>query len=247
MKKMTDEQRAKMEAFAKQMGHPLLKGSVAGESAAEKQRMVRETAKAQEAARIMRYAQEAARARTMVSQAAEKAEAQDAADGIRKTKPNKYENMFMIDLMILRNTLGVRREKVRARLTQVNPYAWRDLQLLYSLVCRIQDQLIRTMPDSRDEYYRVLAEHGQYHLEIEGPLRPTRQVLIGDRNLGALCDAAMESECLTCLRTGNEIDRCLIRRALLEVAPPAEVIENGIGCEYREVPGQLIRGEMVTV
>lgn len=52
---------------------------------------------------------------------------------IRKTKPNKAENSFMQDLMILKNSLAVRSPAVRDRLRQVNKYAWRDLRLL----CRI--------------------------------------------------------------------------------------------------------------
>ncbi|MBR3008859.1 MAG: hypothetical protein IKH70_09705, partial [Stomatobaculum sp.] len=70
---------------------------------------------------------------------------------------------------------------------------------------------------------------------------------ISDKNLGAILDAVLENECLMCVKDGKEIDQCLIRRALLEVGPPTEIIENGIGCEYRNVPGQLIRGEIVTV
>lgn len=170
-----------------------------------------------------------------------------AKAGPEKKKPNKNENAFMMDMMILRNSLAKRREAVKDRLKQVNPNAWRDLQLMYSLVCRIQKQLLSTMPKSREEYYDVIAQHGRYHLEIEGPIHAERTVLISDKNLGAILDAVLENECLMCVKDGKEIDQCLIRRALLEVGPPTEIIEDGIGCEYRNVPGQLIRGEIVTV
>ena len=63
-----------------------------------------------------------------------------------KTAPNKYENQFMMDLMILKNALAVRAEKVRGRLGMVNPNAWRDLRLLITLVDRIQRELMETMP-----------------------------------------------------------------------------------------------------
>ena len=164
-----------------------------------------------------------------------------------KKKPNKFENAFMMDMMILRNSLAVRREAVRERLSEVNPHAWRDLQLLYSLVCRIQEQLVETMPESRQDYYDTLARHGRYHLEIQGPIHSERTVLISDKHLGAILDAVIENECMMCLKDGKEINKCKIREALLEVGPPTEIIEDGIGCEYRDVPGQLIRGEIVTV
>ena len=215
---MTDQE--KFEAFARKMGHTRPAGGPVA-------------AAAPGAAKSQQNAENAA-----------KTEAE-----MRKKLPNKYENAFMMDMMILRNSLATRREKVRERLQEVNPNGWRDLQLMYSLVCRIQEQLMETMPESRQEYYATLARYGKYHLEMEGPLRPERHVLIGDKNLGAILDAVLENECVMCLKDGKEIEACLIRKALLEVGPPTEVLEgkNMIGCEYREVPGQLIRGEMVTV
>lgn len=169
---------------------------------------------------------------------------------IEKTKPNKYENAFMIDLMILKNSIAVRGAKCKDRLKKVNKYAWRDLRLLETLVSKIQTQLISTMPDSRWEYYDTIAKFGRYHLDIEGgPMKPERVVLISDKRLGAILDVAIEHECLTCLRDGREIENCPLRQTLLEVAPPTEILDEKalVGCEYRDVAGQLIRGEMVVV
>lgn len=166
-----------------------------------------------------------------------------------KTAPNKYENQFMMDLMILKNALAVRADKVRGRLGMVNPNAWRDLRLLITLVDRIQRELMETMPASRDEYYAALARSGRYHLDIEGPIRQGRMLLITDLRLARLCEAVMESECVMCLRTGREIEKCPIRDALMEVAPPSEVQEEGAvyRCEYAGAAGQLVNGKEVTI
>ena len=164
---------------------------------------------------------------------------------IEKTKPNKAENFFMMDLMILKNSLAVRMDAVKDRLKKVNRYGWRDLRLLFSLVDRIQSQLVQTMPESRLDYYAALARSGRYHLDIEGPVRQGRMVLISDIHLAQLCEAVMESECLMCLKTGNEVERCPIRQALLEVAPPTDII--GYSCEYADAAGSLVRGEEVRI
>ena len=164
---------------------------------------------------------------------------------ITRTKPNKAENFFAMDLMILKNSLAVRSTAVRDRLKKVNKYAWRDLRLLISLVNRIQDQLMQTMPESRMEYYAALARNGRYHLDIEGPIRQGRMLLITDIHLAQLSEAVMENECIMCLRTGKEIERCPYRQALLEVAPPTEILEDK--CEYAHAAGQLINGEDVTI
>ena len=168
-----------------------------------------------------------------------------AAPEILKTKPNKAENNFMLDLMILKNSLAVRSEAVRDRLQRVNPHAWRDLRLLQSLVGRIQNELIQTMPDSRLEYYCSLARYGRYHLDVEGPLRQGRMVLISDINLAYLCELVMENECIMCLKDGKEVQHCPVRKALLEVAPPTEVLD--FGCEYASAAGQLVNGKEVTI
>lgn len=164
---------------------------------------------------------------------------------IAKTKPNKAENFFMMDLMILKNSLAVRSSAVKDRLKKVNKYAWRDLRLLISLVNRIQDQLMQTMPESRMEYYSALARNGRYHLDIEGPIRQGRMLLITDIHLAQLSEAVMENECIMCLRTGKEIENCPYRQALLEVAPPTEILKEK--CEYAHAAGQLINGEDVTI
>lgn len=164
---------------------------------------------------------------------------------VARTKPNREENFFMMDLMILKNSLAVRMKAVRDRLQRVNPNAWRDLRLLYSLVDRMQEQLMKTMPESRWEYYSTLARSGRYHLDIEGPVRQGRMVLISDIHLAWLCEAVMESECLMCLKTGNEVERCPIRQVLLEVAPPSEIL--GYRCEYADAAGDLVQGKEVHI
>lgn len=165
-----------------------------------------------------------------------------------RTKPNKWENGLYIDLMILRNSIRTKGIHVKERLKKANPYGWRDMRLLEVLVDRLLDTLNATMPDSRLEYYTMLAQHGKYHLHMDGPIKQGRIVLITDKNLGAILEAAMENECLMCVRDGRECEKCLIRTALLEVGPAMDINpENeGIGCEYRHLAGMLARGEEIT-
>lgn len=124
-----------------------------------------------------------------------------------KTNPNKHENQFMMDILLLRNALMTRAEKVKDRLGMVNPHAWRDLRLLISLVDRLQNELMATMPDSRMEYYSALARYGRYHLDVDGPIRKGRAVVITDMKLAALCEAVMENECVMCLKDGADIEK----------------------------------------
>ena len=165
-----------------------------------------------------------------------------------RTKPNRLENEFMLNLMILRNALVAMGPAIRERARRAGKTTWRDIRLMTRLVEKIQEQLILTMPARRDDYYSSYAKHGHYELMINGPIRNKRMVLISDRYLGALCEAAMKTECCMCLREGSEISGCLLRQALLEVAPPTEVMDGKwIRCEYRDAARNLIRDEEVTI
>lgn len=167
---------------------------------------------------------------------------------VERTKPDRRENEFMLNLMILRNTLVRNAPACRERARRAGKWIWRDIRLMLSLVARIQDALLRTMPESRDDYYRAYAENGHYEIRMNGPVRTSRHVLITDVHLGAICDAAMQSECVLCLREGKEISRCPLREALLEVALPSELQEGRWAkCEYRGAAGDLVHGRDVTI
>ncbi len=167
-----------------------------------------------------------------------------------KTKPNRRENEFMMNLMILRNTMKRNAPACRERARLAGKWVWRDMRLLTVLVERIQERLLRTMPESRDDYYRAYAQHGHYELHMDGPVRTARHILMTDKHAAALAEAAMKSECILCMREGGEIGRCELREALLESAVPT-AIEDGDSlfrkCEYRDAAGALVQGKDVTI
>ena len=139
-----------------------------------------------------------------------------AARTTEKTKPNRRENEFMLNLMILRNTLRTNAPSCRDRARLAGKWIWRDIRLMLTLVDRIQGAMLTTMPESRDEYYSAYAKHGHYELHIDGPVKTARHLLVTDKHLGAICEAAMKSECILCMREGGEINRCELREALLD-------------------------------
>ena len=167
-----------------------------------------------------------------------------------RTKPNRRENEFMMNLMVLRNTLRTNAPACRERAGRAGPGIWEDIGQLLELVDRIQNAMLKTMPESRDEYYSAYARHGHYELHIDGPVKTARHLLITDRHLAAMADAAMRSECILCMREGSEIGKCELREALLETAAPTEIREDGglwRKCEYREAAGKLVLGKDVSI
>ena len=165
-----------------------------------------------------------------------------------RTNPNRGENEFMLNLMVLRNSLKRYAPACRERARQAGKWVWRDIRIIDSLVDKVQRALLDTMPERREEYYLAYCRHGHYELVMNGPFRGTRYVMINDRHLAEITERAMEAECMMCFREGGEIRSCPLRRALLEVAPPGE-LEDGRWekCEYREAARQVLNDEEVKI
>lgn len=163
----------------------------------------------------------------------------------KRTPPNKAENTFMLHLLVMRNSLKRDLADCESRLRQASPTAWRDARLMLYLVDKLQDAMLDTMPPSRLDYYLETARTGIYRIEARGPVQRDYLRIVTDKYLSAVIEAAMENECVLCMRTGNEVTNCLIRKCLLEQAPPTEV--RGTGCEYRKAAGKLIREEEVDI
>ncbi len=165
-----------------------------------------------------------------------------------RTNPNRKENEFMMNLMIVRNALESYAPSCRDRALKAGRWTWRNIRLAQTLIRKIQEDLAGTMPARRDEYYRTYSRNGHYELVMNGPKRPGRFVLISDRHLAAIVDAAMENACIMCMLHDEEISKCPLRAALLEVAPPTELQDGRWKkCEYREAAGNLLRDEEISI
>jgi len=198
-----------------------------------------------------KIASSSAAARAPQARAATRAKEPDPGIPERlKTKPNRKENEFMLNLMILRNTLRTNAPSCRERARLAGKWVWRDIRLMLTLVDRIQGAMLTTMPESRDEYYSAYAKHGHYELHIDGPIRTARHILMTDKHAAALAEAAMKSECILCMREGSEIGRCELREALLESAAPSAIGDGDSlfrKCEYRDAAGALVQGKDVSI
>ena len=163
-----------------------------------------------------------------------------------KTMPNRAENRFQTNLMVVLHTLLSDREKAEERLTEYGyKNVRRDIGLLIHLTNKLQEEMLSTMPDRRIGYYQRMAREAQIIVDFPGPVKTGRELLVDVRDLAHITEAAMRSECIMCMRDGREIRRCPLRNALLSVAPPTEI--SRIGCEYRGAASQLVHDEDVVI
>lgn len=164
-----------------------------------------------------------------------------------KTMPNRRENRFQTNLMVMMHTLLEDKAAAIARL-KAHGYrdAARDIGLLIWLNNRLQEEMLSTMPLKRLEYYEKMAREAQIVIDFPGAVKKDRWLLVSVRDLAAVTEAAMRGECAMCIREGREIRRCALHEAMLSYAPPDAAIEaSPLRCEFRGPAGQLIRGEEI--
>lgn len=163
-----------------------------------------------------------------------------------KQMPNQRENIFLQDIMVLRNDLVRYSESVHARLAPF-PGAWRDLRLMLYLVRKLQATLLDTLPDKKVAQLQNIALHGKFFIELPGPLWKNRFVCVDEKSLTVMMQAAMVGECAMCLREGRDVKRCPLRAALIAITPPEKILDKHqvMGCEYWDIGGALARGESV--
>lgn len=163
-----------------------------------------------------------------------------------KSMPDRRENRFMTNLMVVLHTILSDRDAAEKRLRE---YGYRDVRrdigLLVHLVNKLQEEMLDTMPERRIGYYQRMAREAQIVIDFPGPVPRARSLLVDVRDLAAITQAAMENECAMCVRDGREVKNCRLRDALITVAPPTEWSKTG--CEYRSPASQLIQGEDITI
>lgn len=164
---------------------------------------------------------------------------------MEKTNPNRAENRFQTNLMVLMHTLLSDRDAYVKRVTAYGDGRWarRDTGLLISLVDRLQQTLLKTMPEKRIDFYRRMTREAQIVISWPGPAKTSREILIDAEDLGAIAEAAMTGVCAMCLKEGRDVKRCRLREALMVIAPPAKV--SGFTCEYRDPALALDLGEEI--
>lgn len=203
-----------------------------------------------EGAHLEQRRREAAKMQQTAPEAAEGAAGRGEGCRPKVTKVTRGENELLLALLVLRNQLMRYSPDIRQRCRDAGRWTWRDLRLMLAMIDRVQAAVRPTLPERRKEYYDAYIRNGRYEMHIERPVRVAHHVLIRDTLLAALCEGVMETECLLCTREGADVERCLIREALMEAAPPSGYRGESSrwdACEYMEPARQLTRGEDVRV
>lgn len=125
------------------------------------------------------------------------------------------------------------------------PNGWRDYRLAMTLVAKVLDKLYDTMPAKTLLKFQRLNEIGEVVVRPKPAVRKGQYMQIVDNDdLKLLINKAIEHDCAICMRRGGEVRSCPLRRALMSICPPEELVKDGT-CNYQAVAQQNELGEYI--
>ena len=155
-----------------------------------------------------------------------------AGPALPELKPFNGRELKCIEaLLVMDARMAQAGDALRQRLRAI-PNGWRDWRLMDTILYRLLQQIVDTLPNKSRQYLTKLKNHDEMLIRFEPAARTPEWLLIRDVDLKEIVNAAMASECATCLKEGKQIDRCPLRRAMIDICPPHQ--EPATGCGYRE-------------
>ena len=124
-------------------------------------------------------------------------------------------------------------EALRERLRLV-PNGWRQFRLLCTVLDGLLEDIYPTVPLKGRLYLQNIMKHGEVLIRYVPTSRPPEWKMVKDEDLAVIINTAMAAECAICLKSGSEIRKCALRRAMEDIAPPANGHPAG-RCGYTDV------------
>lgn len=123
---------------------------------------------------------------------------------------------------------------------------WRDWRLMRSLLRKMSDNLLDTMPDKEIIYLNKMLEHGEIFMRLRPPIRDTEYQLVENAVITRIVNKIMQDECAICFREGRDIKHCQLRKDLHMIVPCADKYDPMVECVYRNAVLNGERGKYVS-
>lgn len=119
------------------------------------------------------------------------------------------------------------------RLKKIGRY--REFRLAAAMIEKVLDGLYSSMPRKTLLQFQRLNEVGEVIVRPRPASRKGQYMQIVDNDdLKLLINKSIEHECAICMRRGGEVRSCPLRRALMSICPPKELVKDG-SCNYQAV------------
>lgn len=130
--------------------------------------------------------------------------------------------------------------EMEARLRTI-PNGWRDWKLLTAVTDRLMGKLLDTIPTKQLNRIVHIFNHGEVLIREKSFVRSPQLITMPLDDLAFITEAAIKSQCRHCLRSGKEVRRCKLYKALIGAAPPDQYPRYG--CGYQEIAQGMIEDD----
>lgn len=131
-------------------------------------------------------------------------------------------------------------KEMESRLRAI-PNAWRDWRLLVAVTNRLMDGIMDSIPTKQLKRIAHIFEHGEVIVRERTFVRTPQLITMPLDDLAFITETAIKTQCRHCLRSGKEVRRCKLYKALIGAAPPENLPRYG--CGYQEIAQGLIEDE----
>lgn len=113
------------------------------------------------------------------------------------------------------------------------PNAWRQYRLIESALHRLLGDMYQTLTVKSLQRIKNMMQYGEVKIAIAPIERHALgYVTVHEKDLALVVTTAMQGECAMCIKDGDDVKRCPLRKALWEMMPPDEVPR--FGCPFRD-------------
>ncbi len=116
---------------------------------------------------------------------------------------------------------------------QAIPNGWRQYRLIESTLHKLLGDVYQTMTVKSLQRMKNMMQYGEVKISIAPIERHALgYVTVHEKDLALVVTKAMQGECAMCIKDGDDVKKCPLRKALWEMLPPDEIPR--FGCPYRE-------------
>lgn len=148
-------------------------------------------------------------------------------------KCNRYEMEFLELLMFAEPLLRVGLNAIDDRLASIKNGRKRTRTLLTQMRTLLMD-LATTVDDKSYNYLCTLKKHGELTIKVKPVSTIPGHFIVPEDCMRALVDSAVTDHCHLCIKEADEMKRCPLYKAMINVLPP-DSLDESFGCPYRFV------------
>lgn len=135
-------------------------------------------------------------------------------------------------LSALSGQMGKYCDRLKPRFQNI-PNGWRQYRMIQSALRNLLVAMYDTMTEKSLLRMKNMMQYGEVKIAIAPIERHALgYITVPEKDLATITTAALQNECVMCIKEGDEVKKCPLRKAMWEILPPDEIPKYG--CPYRE-------------